>query len=204
MQTKKWGVCILRPYQVFLHVFKVYEWNLPGYCGCRKCPILKNWNKMGKRQVQNTCKINVNILHQVACKILNKSSKGYSSHCWRRSAAVNLANTGVSLINLKQRRHWQSNRVVEGYIANSQPLCQKCLNCLLPAGESEQVGQVNSKHDTQAIETYELYLDLSENNSNLPITKPGNGNWPYMGLASLMFQKWELKWQIQPIQEYQY
>ena len=42
---------------------------------------LKNWNKIGKRRVQNTGKNNVNILHQAVCKILNNSSKGNSSQC---------------------------------------------------------------------------------------------------------------------------
>ena len=64
--------------------------------------FLKNWNKIGKRRVQNTGKNNVNIMHHAGCKILEKTHKGYSSHCWRRSAATNLANAGVLLINLKQ------------------------------------------------------------------------------------------------------
>ena len=59
--------------------------------------------------------------------------------------------------------------MVEGYIANLLPPRQESLNCLLPVEESEQVGQVNSKQEIQAIETYESYVDLSNNNSNLPI-----------------------------------
>ena len=31
-----------------------------------------------------------------------KRKNGYTSHCWRRSAATNLADAGVSFINLKQ------------------------------------------------------------------------------------------------------
>ena len=59
--------------------------------------------------------------------------------------------------------------MVECYIANSLPHRQERLNDLLLAEESEQVVQVNSKQDTQGIETYDLYIDLSNNNSNLPI-----------------------------------
>ena len=73
--------------------------------------------------------------------------------------------------------------MVEGYIANSLPLHQDHLNCLLPAEESEQVGQVNSEQDTQAIETYESYLDLSNNNSNSPIAQPENGELTLYGFS---------------------
>ena len=80
----------------------------------------------------------------------------------------NLADTGVSLINLKQHRPWVSNRVIEGYIANSLPLHKEHFNCLLPVEEKEEVGQVNSKNNNQAINRFDLYVDLS-NNSNLPV-----------------------------------
>ena len=123
--------------------------------------FLKNWNKIGKRRVQNTGKNNITILHSAGYKILKKSNKGYSSHCWRRSAATNLANAGVSLINLKQHGQWQSDRVIEGYIANSLPLHQECLNCLLPAGENELVGQVICKQNEQTMTTFEPYNNLS-------------------------------------------
>ena len=58
--------------------------------------FMKNWNKIGRRRVLNTGKNNVNMLHFAACKILKRNKKGYSSHCWRRSAAINLADSGES------------------------------------------------------------------------------------------------------------
>ena len=94
--------------------------------------FLKNWNKIGRRRVQNTGKNIVNMLHVAACKILKRTKKGYSSHCWRQSAATNLADPGVSLINLKRHGQCVSNRVVEGYIANSLPFRNERLNCWLP------------------------------------------------------------------------
>ena len=84
--------------------------------------FLKNWNKIGRRRVQNTGKNNINILHIAACKILKRNKKGYSSHCWRHSTATKLADTGEYHINLKQHGQWVSNGMVEGYIANSLPL----------------------------------------------------------------------------------
>ena len=63
--------------------------------------FLKEYNKIGRMRVQNTAKNNINMLHIATWKILSRTKKGYSSHCWRQSAATNLTNTGVSLINLK-------------------------------------------------------------------------------------------------------
>ena len=36
---------------------------------------LKNWNKIGRRRVQNTGKNNLNMLHVAVCKILNRTKK---------------------------------------------------------------------------------------------------------------------------------
>ena len=97
-----------------------------------KVQFLKNWNKKGKRRIQNTGKGVVNDLHTIACKILNKNPDPYTTHTWRRSAATNLADAGVSFINLKRHGQWLSDAVVEGYIANSKPLRDERLHCLMP------------------------------------------------------------------------
>ena len=77
----------------------------------------------------------------MACNILKKSSANYTSHTWRRSAATNLADANVSLINLKRHGQWVSDSVVEGYIANSRPLREERLRCLLPEVEREKLKQ---------------------------------------------------------------
>ena len=48
-------------------------------------------------------------------------------------AATNLADRGVSFINLKQHSQWKLDAVVEGYIANSKPIRREREMCLLPA-----------------------------------------------------------------------
>ena len=142
--------------------------------------FLKNWNKIGRRRVQNTGKNNINMLH---AKILNRNKKGYSSHRWWQSAATNLADAGLSLNNLKRHRQWVSDRVVDGYIANSLPLHKERLNCLLPAKEKEEVGQVNSENNNQAIKRFDLYVDLS-NNFNLLVAPPAkNGELTLYGFS---------------------
>ena len=107
--------------------------------------FLNKWNKIGRRRVQNTGKNNVNILHVAACKILKRNKKGYSSHCWRRSAATNLADAGVSLINLKLHGQWVSSRVVKDYIANSLPLSKEYLNCCHLRRKRKKLGRSTAK-----------------------------------------------------------
>ena len=65
----------------FFHIFSRYMDEIcQDTVVAGNVQFLKNWNKICKRRVKNTGKNNVNVLHQVACKILKKSHKGYSNH----------------------------------------------------------------------------------------------------------------------------
>ena len=130
-----------------------------------KVQFLKNWNNKGKRCIQNTGKHTVNKLHKVTYEILKRCDTGYTSHTWHRSAATNLADTGVSFINLKRQGQWISDSVVESYIANSRPLRKKRLLCLMPRGASkEMVG-----HHKDLICTKNQRVDLEE---TVDLSKP--------------------------------
>ena len=74
----------------------------------------------------------LNSFVKLACKILHLDPECYTSHCFRRSAATNLADAGVSFINLKRHGQWKSDSVAEAYIANSKVLRQEREVCLLP------------------------------------------------------------------------
>ena len=69
---------------------------------------------------------------KTACDILGVDPTGYTTHCFRRSAATNLADTRVSFVNLKRHGQWKSDSVAESYIANSQVLRDERELCLLP------------------------------------------------------------------------
>ena len=131
--------------------------------------LLKKWNGRTKHRIQNMGRNNLNILQETACSKLKKSKNGYTSHCWRRSAATNLADAGVLFINLKRHGQWVSDSVVEGYIANSKPQHQERLHCLLPAEnvkeekkekEVRQLTIKNGKVDT--IEIFDSFVNLSD------------------------------------------
>eukprot|EP00957_Ditylum_brightwellii_P178968 13633124-Ditylum_brightwellii.AAC.1 len=56
----------------------------------------------------------------MAAKMIKVDPKGFTSTIWRRSGATTMANNGESAINLKRAGGWQSNKVVQGYIAQSE------------------------------------------------------------------------------------
>ena len=45
--------------------------------------------------------------------------RNYTGHCFRRSSAAILADTGTSLLTLKRHGGWRSSSVAEGYVDNS-------------------------------------------------------------------------------------
>ena len=93
---------------------------------------LKNWVEKNHSRSQNAGKNTVTRFISRMCEILGVPYDGYTTHCFRRSAATNLADAGVSFINLKRHGQWLSDTVVEGYIANSVPIRKEREEFLLP------------------------------------------------------------------------
>jgi len=56
---------------------------------------------------------------EIAKKLGLKDWKIYKGHSFRRSMASILAETGISLLELKQHGRWKSDRVAQGYIDDS-------------------------------------------------------------------------------------
>ena len=92
--------------------------------------FLANWNKMGKKRAQNSGINTVRAWAKLAATMLKKPADGYTTHSFRRSAATALADSGVSITNLKRHGRWKSDAVAEGYIDNSAPLLEEKMNLL--------------------------------------------------------------------------
>lgn len=86
----------------------------------------------GKKRIQNAGIGNISKFAGETAEMLGLDPKQYSNHSWRRSAATNLADSGVTLTNLKRHGQWASDTVCEGYIAQSRPLKLERLTCLMP------------------------------------------------------------------------
>ena len=84
--------------------------------------FLKNFTLLENKRTQNTEYKKISNMIKKACAILGLDPAGYTGHCMRRSAATNMADRGASFVNLKRHGQWKWDTVVEGYIANSEPI----------------------------------------------------------------------------------
>ena len=94
--------------------------------------FIRNWNVKGKKRIQNADVGNISEFTSETITLLGLDKNLYSNHSWRRSAATNLANSGISLTNLKCHGQWASDPACEGFIAQSRPLKIERLTCLMP------------------------------------------------------------------------
>eukprot|EP00957_Ditylum_brightwellii_P037106 2809035-Ditylum_brightwellii.AAC.1 len=56
----------------------------------------------------------------MAAEMIKVDPKGFSGTTWHRSGATALTDSGESAINLKHAGGWQSDKVAQGYIAQSE------------------------------------------------------------------------------------
>lgn len=74
----------------------------------------------GKCSVQA---VGVNTFAKIPCEIAKylclESSELYTGHCFRRSSATLLADTGANILTLKRHGGWKSATVAEGYVEES-------------------------------------------------------------------------------------
>ena len=103
---------------IYLLIIQKYMSELQTKNVRTKC-FLQNWNVKARKRIQKSGENLVKNLHKNVWKILEISPENYTTYCWRHSVATNLADKGVSFINLKQHSRWKLDAVVEGYIANS-------------------------------------------------------------------------------------
>ena len=99
--------------------------------------FLRNYHKVKMRRQQNAGENNLSQIAKATAELVGLDPTHYSNHSWRRSAATNLADRGVSLTNLKRMGQWQSDKVAEGYIACSRPLRLERMMKLLPEGAED-------------------------------------------------------------------
>ena len=84
--------------------------------------LFQNFNVKAKRFVGQPMGIHTlsGIPKFIAEFLQLDDAKLYTGHCFRRSSATALADTGVSRMALKRQFCWQSDTVAEGYIGSSK------------------------------------------------------------------------------------
>lgn len=66
--------------------------------------------------------------------------ESYTGHCFRRTSATFLANSGANLTTLKQHGGWKSSTVAEGYIEHSLGNKQKIFDNIVNSEPSTSTG----------------------------------------------------------------
>ena len=139
-----------------------FKFNIPEYCNdfidryiaeldektipCSR--FLKNGSKNGKRK-QNMGRNMLTYVPKRACEVLGMDHSGYTTHCWRRSAAMNMADRGISLLNLKRAGGWTSDAVAQQYIGSSKKVRVDNMRLLEPEPDVGGVGkEINGGAET--------------------------------------------------------
>ena len=60
------------------------------------------------------------ILEFIANYLNLENPEQYTGHCFRRSAAIVLADSGASMSTMKRQFRWRSSTMAEGYISQSK------------------------------------------------------------------------------------
>ena len=89
---------------IYLAIFKRYQSGLNPYAK-NTSRFLKNFNHRTKLWNQNAGRNVISCWVSRMCEVLGLPKDGCTTHVFRRSAATNLADSGVSFVNLK--RHGQ-------------------------------------------------------------------------------------------------
>ena len=84
--------------------------------------FLRNYNVRSKKRSQNMEKLKHSATLRKIELFLKLTPKSLTSHCWRRSAATELANYGISLLGLKRAVRWKNLKSAEEYMEHCLPV----------------------------------------------------------------------------------
>ena len=84
---------------------------------------------MGKNKISEIPKV-------IALYLNLDDADCYTGHCFRRTGATLLSNSGANLVDVKSLGGWRSDAVVQGYIENSLANKRKIFNGIVSAGNT--------------------------------------------------------------------
>ena len=126
--------------------------------------FLKNWKASKKHpeggaRYQNMGKDQLTKMLDNICVFLSKPRDQVTGHVWRRSAATCLANSGMSLINLKRAGRWKSVTSCEKYLEHCLSIKLDRMNRLEGLIAGGEVLITNVSKTTVKIENFN-YLQI--------------------------------------------
>ena len=106
--------------------------------------FLKNFNKRTGKRFQNMGRDRINKILRRIETFLNLEANSLTAHCFRRTAATMLANSGISLLGLKRAGRWKGIKSAEEYLEHSLPTQRDRMERLDPF--REQKTDVSTSH----------------------------------------------------------
>ena len=76
--------------------------------------------------------------------ILEKNIDSFTGHAFRRTSATIVADFGASMLALKRHGRWKSDRVAEGYVAESKKVKMEVANIISGEKEVQSIGETSS------------------------------------------------------------
>ena len=114
------GVCLASVIDTYLSALVEDRVDTPG-----NSPLIRTGRSAVNKKPSVFVKtpIGVNYLYDIGkdmAKFLQLAEPNtYTGHCFRRSSATELANNGATVMEMKQKFHWQNDKMPLVYVANS-------------------------------------------------------------------------------------
>lgn len=115
---------------------------------------------------------------KIAAFLKLENAHGFTGHCFRRTSATLLANTGGDILQLKKLGGWKSSAVAEGYVENSLHGQVKIANMLSHTenpGTSASLSTSETQYNVKQQHGLTLTVHSNEN-SNVTINIYNNSN----------------------------
>ena len=125
------GVCLASIIDSYLKALAYDRVDTPG-----KSPLIRTGRtgKPNKPSIFVKTPIGVNSLYNVGKDVAEflqlANPELFTGHCFRRSSATQLANSGCSVMELKQKFHWDGDKMPLVYVANSDANMNKMASML--------------------------------------------------------------------------
>ena len=141
-----------------------------------KTQFLKNFNKTTKRRYQNMGRDRHNTILRRIEAFLGLEEKSLTAHCYRRSAATELANSGISLLGLKRAGRWRTLQSAEEYLEHSLPVQR---DRMMRLDTSIETGEINNETPTPPAINSSSRVQNSPSKDQPPSSKARPENLPF-------------------------
>lgn len=113
---------------------------------------------------------------KIALCLQLKNASGFTGHCFRRTAATLLANSGCDVLQLKRMGGWKSSSVAEGYVDSSLEGQLKISNMLSSQAEGKGYGTTFSVSSNSSSSSRDVQIETHKDKLLVTINAQDNSN----------------------------